>query len=51
MAVQKINYENKEAIQNDTDIANKNKVTDADMNEIKTVVNNNANELQELQNK
>ena len=49
--IKNITYENKEAIQNDTDIANKNKVTDADMNEIKTVVNNNANELQELQNK
>lgn len=45
MAVQNINYENKEALQNDANIPDKNKVTDADMNEIKNVVNNNASEL------
>ena len=51
MAVSKIQYQNKTAIQNDEDIPRPNKVTDEDMNEIKNVVNNNANELQELQNK
>ena len=45
MAITKITYENKEAIQNDTSVANKSKVTDADMNEIKQVVNGNADEL------
>lgn len=49
--IKNITYENKEAIQNNPDLPKKNMVTDADMNEIKTVVNNNANELQELQNK
>lgn len=51
MAVSKIQYQNKTAIQNDEDIPRQNKVTDEDMNEIKNVVNNNADELQELQNK
>lgn len=43
--IKKIAYENKVAIQNDEEIARKNKVTDADLNEIKEVVNNNADEL------
>lgn len=45
MAVTKITWENKEGIQNDTSVARKNKVMDEDMNEIKQVVNNNADEL------
>ena len=45
MAVSKIQYQNKTAIQNDEDIPRQNKVTDEDMNEIKNVVNNNADEL------
>lgn len=49
MAVTKITYENKEAIQNDASVANKSKVTDADMNEIKQVVNNNADEVTTMQ--
>lgn len=44
----KITYDDKEAIQNDASLANKNKVTDADMNEIKQVVNANYDELTEL---
>lgn len=43
--IKKIEYTNKEAIQNDSTIDEKNKVTDADMNEIKDVVNSNADEL------
>lgn len=43
--IKNITYENKEAIQNNPDLPKKNMVTDADMNEIKTVVNNNADEL------
>ena len=45
MAVTKITWENKESIQDDGSIARKNKVMDDDMNEIKQVVNNNADEL------
>ena len=45
MATSKITWENKEGIQNDGSIARKNKVMDDDMNEIKQVVNNNADEL------
>lgn len=43
--IKNITYENKEAIQNNPDLPKKNMVTDADMNEIKNVVNNNADEL------
>lgn len=43
--IKKIAYENKVAIQNDEEIVRKNKVTDADLNEIKEVVNNNADEI------
>lgn len=47
--IKQIEYENKQAIQNDDSIANKNKVTAEDMNEIKNVVNQNAKELEILQ--
>lgn len=50
MAIGKITYDNKEAIQNDTSVPEKNKVTDANMNEIKQVINDNANELITTQN-
>lgn len=43
--IKKIGYENKEGLQNDATIPDKNKVTDDDMNEIKDVVNSNADEL------
>ena len=49
MAVTKITFENKTGIQNDTSVARKNKVTDEDMNEIKQVVNNNADEVTSMQ--
>ena len=42
MAVQTINYTNKQYLNENPSIANVNKVTDDDMNEIKEVVNNNA---------
>ena len=42
MAVQTITYDNKVALNTNPDIADINKVTDNDMNEIKSVVNNNA---------
>lgn len=41
----KITYTNKVALNENADIPNVNKVTDDDMNEIKTVVNNNDDEL------
>ena len=41
----KITYEYKTKLQDEPDIPNKNKVTDNDMNEIKDVVNTNADEL------
>ena len=44
--VSKIQYEDKESIQNDEEILEKNKVTDSNMNEIKQVVNENADETQ-----
>lgn len=43
--IKNILYKDKIAIQNDTSIPDENKVTDENMNEIKNVVNNNANEL------
>lgn len=43
--IKKIEYENKEGLQNDATIPDKNKVTDDDMNEIKEIVNTNADEL------
>lgn len=44
MAIQKIEYQNKVSIQDDPSVAEINKVTDQNMNEIKSVVNNNADE-------
>lgn len=46
MAVQTITYDNKSYINQNPDISNINKITDTDMNEIKSVVNNNATELE-----
>jgi hypothetical protein len=46
MAIQTITYDNKSYINQNADIPTNNKVTDNDMNEIKSVVNNNGNELQ-----
>lgn len=45
MAIQTITYANKVAINQNVDIPETNKVQDTDMNEIKSVVNNNADEL------
>ena len=44
MAIQNITYDNKVALNTNPDIADTNKVTDSDMNMIKSVVNNNASE-------
>lgn len=49
--IKNITYENKEAIQNNPDLPEKNMITDADMNEIKEVVNNNAQEQSNLEEK
>lgn len=43
--IDKIEYANKQAFQNNDEIPENQKVTDLDMNEIKKVVNNNAEEL------
>ena len=51
MDVKKITYEDKEAIQNDETIAEKNKITANDMNQIKKAINNNADILTEEKNK
>lgn len=45
MAVQTITYANKSYINQNSGIADTNKINDTDMNEIKSVVNNNALEL------
>lgn len=45
MAINKIQYQNKVAIEDDPSVAEINKVTDSNMNEIKAVVNNNADEM------
>ena len=50
MAIKKIDYDDKESLQNDENIPNKNKVIDSDMNQIKEVVNNNATELETAEN-
>ena len=50
MAVQTITYDNKVALNENPDIPATNKVQDSDMNEIKSAVNNNASETQNLQN-
>lgn len=49
--INKINYPNKQAFQNDDDVPENEKVTDTNMNEIKKVVNDNADELSNLQEK
>lgn len=46
----RITYENKQAIQNDENVARKNKVTDLDMNEIKQVVNAHADDIESFEN-
>lgn len=45
MAVQNITYDNKSYLNQNADIPATNKVQDIDMNEIKSVVNNNASEI------
>lgn len=50
MAIQTITYDNKVALNENPGIADVNKVTDDDMNEIKSVVNNNANNIGDLSN-
>ena len=47
----KINYQNKVALINDETIPDENKVTASDMNQIKQVVNSNADELGTKQDK
>ena len=47
--IKKLTYEDKVSIQNDESVAVVHKVTDTDMNEVKEVVNNNADELISLQ--
>lgn len=49
MAVQTITYDDKQYLNQNSDIPDVNKVNDSDMNEIKAAVNNNANELINLQ--
>ena len=49
MAVQAITYQNKQFLNENSSIANINKVCDTDMNEIKDVVNNNASITQQNQ--
>ena len=51
MAVQTITYSDKSYINENASIAATNKITDSDMNEIKSVVNNNATELSTLSQK
>ena len=48
MAIQTITYEDKQAMGTQPSIPEVNKVTDSDMNEIKSVVNNNAKVLEEI---
>ena len=50
MAVQTITYDDKSYLNQNPDIADVNKVNDTDMNMIKSVVNNNANEITSLIN-
>lgn len=49
--IKKITYELKNALQNDEDVPDNEKVTDTDMNEIKDVVNTNADELNRTKEK
>jgi hypothetical protein len=48
MAIQNITYADKSYINLNSSVAATNKITDADMNEIKNVVNNNATEITNL---
>lgn len=50
MALDKITYTNKETLNEQPSIADKNKVKAADMNEIKSVVNLNADKVGDLEN-
>lgn len=50
MAVQTITYDNKQYLNQNTSIADVNKINDTDMNEIKSVVNNNAIEVTNIIN-
>ena len=50
MNITKVTYEDKEAIQNDETIAEKNKVTANNMNQIKKTINDNADVLTEVKN-
>lgn len=50
MAVQTIGFDDKQFLNQNSDIADVNKVNDTDINEIKSVVNNNAQELTNIQN-
>ena len=50
MNIAKVTYEDKEAIQNDETIAEKNKVTANNMNQIKKAINDNADFLTEVKN-
>lgn len=47
--IQKITYENKEALQNDETIEEIHKVTDENMNEIKEVVNAHADDIERVE--
>lgn len=51
MAVQKITYDDKSYLNQNSDIADVNKCNDTDLNEIKSVVNNNATELTNIMGK
>lgn len=46
----RITYENKENLQDDENVARKNKVTDSDLNEIKEVVNAHADDIENFEN-
>lgn len=50
MAVQKITYDDKSFLNQNSNIADVNKCNDTDMNEIKSVINNNATEVENIQN-
>lgn len=49
--IKKINYANKQAFQNNDEIPENQKVTDTNMNDIKDIVNSNAEELDKTQKK
>lgn len=50
MSITKITYANKSAINSNSGVADTNKVNATDMNEIKTVVNNNADNIGDMAN-